>query len=147
MLLLGLRGLHELFFREKSHHLVDVALVGLWLLNHLRWRLRSTGSLVVVANILNWLGHLLLNCRAHTNSWHLLHRRTVLLVVLTTLVLMNRVAILLLMRVVMLAIGHSCHAILILEPLRIVVHVVASLTTTLVVVHLAHQKTKRSNQT
>ena len=67
-----------------------------------------------------------------------------MLVVLT--LVLSRIAILLL-RVVLLAIGHSCHAILVLEPLWIHTHVVASLTTALVVVELAHQKTQRSNET
>ena len=51
-----------------------------------------------------------------------------------------------LLRVEVLAIGHSCHAILILETSRIHVHLIASLSATFVVVQLAHQETKRSDQ-
>ena len=72
----------------------------------------------------------------------------VLLVVLLTLVL-SRMSILLLERVVLMAIGHSCHAIiLVLVTLSIHVHVVAAtLSSSFVVVELAHQKTQRSDQT
>ena len=101
---------------------------------------RSCHACSLLAIELARLRHLLL----HSHARHHLSLILLMLVVLT--LVLSRIAILLL-RVVLLAIGHSCHAILVLEPLWINTHVVASLTTALVVVELAHQKTQRSNQT
>lgn len=144
VLLLLLSSLHELFVTEEPHDVVVVALIShLNLRHHLwNWLRRTCWSLVIIpVVVLEGLWHLLLlsyNSRAHTHPSHSLWWCAVLLVVLRLILL--RIAILLLW--VVLAIGHSCHAILILVASRIHVHLVASLSATFVVVQLAHQKTK-----
>ncbi len=138
VLFLSLRSLHKPIFSEKLHHLICVALIcSLHLLHHWRNRLRCTLSLVTI--VLHRLRHLLLlrNSRAHAHTNHRLRWSFILVIELR--LILHRIAILLLR--VVLAIGHSCHAILILEPGRIHVHLIGSLPTTLVVVQLAHQKT------
>jgi len=67
-----------------------------------------------------------------------------LLVVLA--LVLNRIIIQLLL-IILLATGHSCHAILILVALLIVVHVEARLTTSFVIVQLTHKQIERCNQT
>ena len=140
MLFLSLSSLHELLLSEELHHLVCVALVcSLHLLHHWWNGLRCTRSLVPV--VLHWLRHLLLlrNSRAHAHTNHRLRWCLILVIVLG--LILRRIAILLLW--VVLAIGHSCHAILVLEPGRIHVHLIGCLLpTALVVVQLAHEKTK-----
>ena len=138
VLFLSLSRLHELLLAEVLHHVVCVALVcRLHMLHHWRNRLSCTRSLVPI--VLHWLRHLLLlgNSRAHAHTNHRLRWCLILVIVLG--LILRRIAILL--RWVVLAIGHSCHAILVLEPGRIHVHLIGCLPTALVVVQLAHEKT------